>query len=332
MSTAEVIALIDAVLARPVSDGVRNVLRPFRAQIQAGTIADDDRNYVINFCGRLQRAKDETRNPSVTGEADDKRAPEDAEDRRRRIECLRQTGQVFESTADLKWLYFKLMLHGAVERSEKELAWALNDFVWEPIWESVFWRDSGYPHSESLVEQATRYIDRPLFHCTALRDFFIVRLAESPMHVDNPNKGRFAVWILVLFPLGFVNWWATAIMGLLLATMVWRWRVRNRFIRDKIREITATLKRGGFDERTVIRQLQKFDCKSRSRPPVSIYSVLGLDPPEIPIPGVLYALLRLPRRNVENEISTRVLALDQRERDELWRRWRNFVDPKLTLQ
>jgi hypothetical protein len=52
----------------------------------------------------------------------------------------------------------------------------------------------------------------------------------------------------------------------------------------------------------------------------------GLQDHTIPVPDVLYALLRLPRRNVQNEISSKVLALDERKRDELTRRWRKFVD------
>ena len=59
MSNAEIMALIDAVLALPVSDSTKNDLQSFRRQVQAGTIAEDDRNYTINFCRRFQGAKDE---------------------------------------------------------------------------------------------------------------------------------------------------------------------------------------------------------------------------------------------------------------------------------
>ena len=54
-----------------------------------------------------------SRRPSAANEADD-------EDRRKRVECSHQTGQVFESMADLKWLYFDLTLRGAFEKTEFE--------------------------------------------------------------------------------------------------------------------------------------------------------------------------------------------------------------------
>jgi hypothetical protein len=62
MSNAEVIALIDTVLALPVSDLTKNDLRSFRSQVQAGTIAEHDRNYIIKLCQRLLQGKGE---PSV---------------------------------------------------------------------------------------------------------------------------------------------------------------------------------------------------------------------------------------------------------------------------
>jgi hypothetical protein len=75
MSNAEVIALIDAVLALPVSDLTKNDLRSFRLQVQAGTIAEDDRNYVIKLSQRLWQGKGE---PSVLSGVDDNRAREEA--------------------------------------------------------------------------------------------------------------------------------------------------------------------------------------------------------------------------------------------------------------
>jgi hypothetical protein len=89
MSNAEIIALIDAVLALPVSDPTKNDLRSFRLQVQAGTIAEDDRNYIIRLCQRLQQGEGE---PSVLSRADDERAREETENRRKRIECRHQTG------------------------------------------------------------------------------------------------------------------------------------------------------------------------------------------------------------------------------------------------
>jgi hypothetical protein len=71
MSNAEVIALIDAVLALPVSDLTKNDLHSFRMQVEAGTIAEDDRNYIIKLCQRLQQGKGE---PSVLSGLDDNTA------------------------------------------------------------------------------------------------------------------------------------------------------------------------------------------------------------------------------------------------------------------
>ena len=116
-------------------------------------------------------------------------------------------------------------------------------------------------------------------------------------------------------------------------------KFRNRCTREKINEITATVKRGGFDEPTIIRQLEIIDVKIPLVPKlIYVYGCpyfLGSDPTgiqehTIPVPDVLYTLLRLPRRNVQNEISAAVSALDERKRDELTRRWRKFIDPMLT--
>jgi hypothetical protein len=362
MSNAEVIALIDAVLALPVSDSTKNELRSFRLQVQAGTIAEDDRNYVIKLCQRLWQNEGE---PSVLSGVDDKRAREEAEDRRKRIERWHQTGRAFESTADLKWLYFDLVLSGAsevrdlLEDSLTDIEQELSDFIEEPIWESVYWRDSGHTYIDQLVIQAARYIDRPLFHCTALRDFFIVRLTESLLvHVKDPIRVLFfrlwsVGWIIVVASALyiFVSWWAAAIVGFLLAANAWRWlreldymhkcKVRNRLTRNKINELVTILKRGGYDEPTIIRQLEVLDHKYPPLPRlVYIYSCPyllgsnqtgeGIQEHTIPVPDVLYALLRLPRRNVQSEIASKVFALDERRRDELIRRWRKFIDPMLT--
>jgi len=53
-----------------------------------------------------------------------------------------------------------------------------------------------------------------------------------------------------------------------------------------------------------------------------------LDPKilQIPIPDVLYALLRLPRRNVKSEIASKYFALSESKRNELGLCWRKFVD------
>jgi hypothetical protein len=392
MSNAEVIALIDAVLARSVSDLTKSDLRSFRLQMQAGTIAEDDRNYIIKLCQRLQQGKGET---SVLRGVDDNWVREEAENRRKRSESLHQTGTVFESTADLKWLYFHLALSGAlgpIEEArpvptkpdflpefsdiiEKLFPHAigrtytqsptereLSDFIREPIWESIYWRGGGRTRSDALITQAARYVDRPLFHCTALRDFFIVRLTESLLtHVRDPIKDRlvlalrpFTATFLIVLTIAmyiFVNWWTAAIVAFVFASKVWGWlkqidnisicKIRNRLTRNKIDELVAILKRGGFDEPTIIRHLEVLDYKFPPLPKlVYIYGCPyllgpnqtgeGIQEHTIPAPDVLYALLRLPRRNVQREIASIVFALDEQKRDELTRRWRQFIDPMLT--
>jgi hypothetical protein len=114
--------------------------------------------------------------------------------------------------------------------------------------------------------------------------------------------------------------------------------IRNHATRERIKEIAAVLRRGGFDEPIVIRQLETLDNKVPPLPKlIYIYNCpyfLGSDPTGIqehslPIPDVLYALLRLPRRNVQSEVSEKVSVLSKRRRGELAHGWRRFVDPML---
>jgi len=279
---------------------------------------------------------------------------DEAEAREKRIRCRHETGRIFESMEDLRWLYFDLALRGALEEWDTERD--LENFVREPIWESL-WHDKS--DIGKLTKQASRYIERPLFHCTALRDLLVVHLIESLLtHVRDPIKDRlvialrpFLAGFLIVVAAAlyiFVSWWAAAIVGFMLIVKALGWvreldhmhkcKVRNQFTRDKINEIIATVKRGGCDEPTVIRQLEIFDDEIPPLPKlVKIYGspyLLGSDPTgiqehTIPIPSVLYALLRLPRRNVQSEISANFSALNERKRDELARRWRKFVDTML---
>jgi hypothetical protein len=279
---------------------------------------------------------------------------DEAEARQNRIECHRQVGGFFGSVDDLKWLYFDLTLQGIFEdlSTEREL----EDFVREPIWEFLW----GKNRQDNLVKQAARYIDRPIFHCTALRDFFIIRLIEAlATHIRDPIKDRLVAAIrmamavllllLALILYAIANWWAAAAVLILLVFKAWGWfkeinnmprcKIRNHYTRERINEIAAAVKRGGFDEPTVIRQLELLDVKNPPMPRlIYIYGspyFLGSDPTgvqehTIPIPDVLYALLRLPRRNVQNEISAICFSLNEGRRGELEHRWRKFVDPMLT--
>ena len=136
----------------------------------------------------------------------------EVEARRTRIECRRQAGLFLELTGDMKWLYFDLMIKDAFEdwRTEEELEKLVRETTWSSFW-----------NGEGAIEQAAHYIDRPIFHCTALRDFFVVRLIEPlSKHVHDPVKDRLVaaartVMLIFLLPLvlvlyAFVNWWAAA--------------------------------------------------------------------------------------------------------------------------
>jgi hypothetical protein len=291
----------------------------------------------------------------------EKRECENAKDRRNRIERSHQTGHAFESIADLRWLYFELALRGAL-RSSYDTESELKEFIQAPIWESIYYRDRGASSCDELMKQAGRYIDRPLFHCTALRDFFIVRLTESLlMHIHDPIKDRLVILfrglltafliVLALALYLFISSESAAVIAALLVIKSWSWfrqidhmqtcKIRNQLTRDKINKLVSILKRGGFDEPTITRQLEILDYSKSPLPRlVHIYGCPyllgsnqtneGIQEHTIPVPDVLYALLRLPRRNVQNEILARVLALDERERDDLARQWRKFVDPMLS--
>jgi hypothetical protein len=391
MSNAEIITLIDAMLAGPVSNSTKKNLRSFRAQVQAGTIAEDDRNYIINLCKRLQPGKDESRQPSVRSEKDDERAREDAEAREKRIKYQREAGHFFESNADMKWLYFDLTLRGVLEKTDEEKETddivslilpgtlqklrnspshaeeELKELVRKPIWESLWWDAArGRSRIDDLTEQAARYIDRPLFHCTALRDFFILRLMGSlPQLVgDDPIprkrnwKARVLLCICVLTAVPFiwiyVNWWSAALVLVFLWFLARRWEAQyennanNRwssrhyskhFTQEAIFKLIERVRQGGFDEPTLIEQLELLDVTKTAPNSAVPLSASGapiraplLRPTvlPIPIPDVLYALLRLPRRNVQNELLVKFSALDEQKRDELMRRWCKFVDQMLT--
>jgi hypothetical protein len=292
----------------------------------------------------------------IIGRIEKRKREEEAQEteaRTRRIECRRHAGRFFQATSDLKWLYFDLALKGAF-KDWSDTKDTLEQLVSRTIWGSLW----GSP--DEIIEQAARYIYRPLFHCTAFRDFFAIRLFEVlPTHIRDPVKDRLIAAIrklmLVVVPLLaltlyiLVSWWTSAVVMLLFVARAFGWlkevdtaqklRIRNRFTREYINTIAATIKRGGFDEPTIIRQLEILDGKIPPLPKlVYVYGspyLLGSDPTGIQehtinVPDALYALLRLPRRNAESEISKLFFALGEEERDELSHQWRKFVDRLLT--
>jgi len=202
------------------------------------------------------------------------RAMDEDEASQKRSECRRQAGVFFESTDDIKWLYFDLALRGALEdwRTQNDL----ERFVREPIWGLLCGR------SNELNKQAARYVDRPLFHCTALRDFFIIRLTENltklvedkPIQREESNRLRLAATLgllsmsVVLWI--FVNWWSATLILLPLSLVGIRklkandQRILRAFQWHAIKGIIGKVRRGGFDEQTIIEQLEMIDLKKSS--------------------------------------------------------------------
>jgi hypothetical protein len=272
----------------------------------------------------------------------------EAEARRKRTECRRRAGHFLNSSGDMRWLYFDLSLRGTLENNEQTLKKLVQELNWEN------------PAISEITVQAASYIDQPLLHCTELRDFFIVRLVEGLIasvrdpirdHVVILFRGVLAVSLLLLALVFFAldyRWVPVGVSFFLLTKLtIWlrdpekmrRCTIRNHSTRERIIDIVAILRRGGFDEPTIVRQLEMLDVKVPPLPKlVYIYNCpyflasdpTGIQEHTIPIPDVLYALLRLPRRNVQNEISEKVFALSERKRGELGHAWRKFVNPMLS--
>lgn len=267
---------------------------------------------------------------------------DEAEARQKRIESRRRAGVFFESTKDMKWLYFDLTLKGTFEdvSAEQKLEQLVRDTISASLW----------GRQDEVIKEAVSYVDCALFHCTVFRDFFIVQLLESMAKIVHPQPERkiqrpIVRWT-VLGAVGtsailwtFVNWWSA---GLLLTPLILTGilkvkandrRILRGFQWHAVNGIVEKVKRGGFHEQTIIEQLEMVDLKKSSHPvrlvigdtPVPSGEVRPLD-----VPDVLYALLHLPRRNVQSEILVTLSALDERKRDELSRRWRGFLDPILT--
>jgi len=112
--------------------------------------------------------------------------------------------------------------------------------------------------------------------------------------------------------------------------------------RNAILKVAEKVKQGGFDEPTIVRQLQIYDINLPRPSPImqheGIPFVMTIDNAPIsinmivpiPIPDVLYELLRLPRRDIESEISRRFMELSKQRRTEISLQWRKFVDRLLS--
>jgi hypothetical protein len=206
---------------------------------------------------------------------------EEAEAKAKRIERWRQTGRIFESTPELRWLFIEIALAngGELDWLDKD---RLTDLVAEPIWGS-FWSDRS--HCDALMEQGAIFVENSKFHCTALRDFFILRLVSclrKAIRDYEPKRKKF-VWHLVALAVVvglfmYSAWLGGALAVLYLLNEAGKYRARHRWQNQKLAVESAenVIRRGGFDEPEIIRTLETIQQGGA------------------PVPSVLYALLRLP--------------------------------------
>lgn len=245
---------------------------------------------------------------------DEVRDREEAEAKAKRIERWRQAGRVFESTPDLRWLFAELVLADGGEMNwyRKD---RLTDLIAEPIWGSLWNDDRSY--SDDLMKQGAIFVENSKFHCTALRDFFVLRLISGLAKAirDSEPKPKKIVWhlvaFIVLFGIFTYNAWLGGVLAALyLLNEVGKTKARNKWQKQKLTAESTenAIRRGGYDEPEIIRALE----------------VLQRDSAQVP--SVLYALLRLPRRNVEHELSKAYNALDDDKKKAIWAQWQVFLD------
>lgn len=241
---------------------------------------------------------------------------EETEAKAKRIERWRQTGGIFKSTPDLRWLFIELALAngGELDWLDKD---RLTDLVAESIWGSL-WSDRS--NCDTLMEQGAIFVENSKFHCTALRDFFVLRLVSCLRQAirDNEPKRKKFVWHLAVLSVVvalfmYSAWLGGVLVALYLLNEVGKSRSHHRWQRQSLAVESAenVIRRGGFDEIEIIRVLEATQQGGAS------------------VPSVLYALLRLPRRNVEHEVSRTYNALDDEKKKALWKQWQAFLDSML---
>ena len=167
------------------------------------------------------------------------------------------------------------------------------------------------------MEQGAIFVENTKFHSTALRDFFILRLVSCLAKAirDYEPKRKKLVWHLVACAvvfglLTYSVWLWSALVVLYLLIEGGKTRAHLKWQKQKLKVESAenVIRRGGFDEPEMIGALE------------------ALQHGGAPVPSVLYALLRLPRRNVEHEVSRAYNALNEEKKKAVWEQWRAFLD------
>jgi hypothetical protein len=211
----------------------------------------------------------------------------EADARRKRIECRHRAGNFLDTNGDMRWLYFDLALRGALGDNEDTLKKLVQGLNWENA------------EIDTIAKHAARYIDQPLLHCTELRDLFVVRLVEGLMSfVRDPIPDRLVILLrslmavlllvlaLVLYALDY-RWVVVGISFILLTKLTFwltdpekmrRCMMHNHATRERIKEIAAAVRRRGFDEPAIIRQLEALDNQVPPLPKLIYIYNCGLHP------------------------------------------------------
>jgi hypothetical protein len=230
-----------------------------------------------------------------------------------RIHRQQLAGRVFAAMPDVFWLYFKLSRSsdGHMDRDDEE---RLKRFVVDSL-------PSQSNQSYQAGEQSAIFLQNPRFHCTALRDFLIHRMVfdiekSSRSREPLPPKIRYQLpwWAAIGCSSWFFGEWVgnfgTLIWVAYIAYGIWVrevWQKHMRSLQSTARAVAS----GGFDEPHILNVLQT------------------LPPKFAEMPSVVYALFRLPRRNVEYEVRDIFDALDEEKKTAQWEQWRAFLDSML---
>jgi hypothetical protein len=174
------------------------------------------------------------------------------------------------------------------------------------------WDQDGY--SDELLKQGVALVENPKFQCTSLRDFLVNRIILCLVPGAKEQK-RSRLWeiISVIGIVGafiLIGWWGLAVLGLVACLEYQRSRsnTRLRETTQEINQVYSEVRRGGYDEHVIIRRLESLEKRN------------------IAFPSVLYALLRLPRRNAEAEITKEFKSLELEKKKAIWQQWKVFLD------